>query len=78
MATMPARFARARRRAGGDRRRRLRPARPARVGRAGRAGGARRGAVPAQLPEDARRAAPRPAVAEAARTVLSPHVFVGL
>src|SRR5262249_1125057 len=76
MATMPDRFARlrdvqaaaalapARRRAGGHRRRRLRSARAPRVGRAGRADGARRGAVSAELPEDARRASAGPAVAQ--------------
>src|SRR5919197_3942786 len=53
----------ARRRAGRDRRRGLRPARPPRLGRARGGGGRRRGAVPAELPEDARRAAPRPALA---------------
>ena len=53
----------ARRRPGGDRRHRLRPARPARVGRARGGGGRRRGAVPAELPEDAGRAAARAALA---------------
>ena len=54
---------RARRPARGHRRRGLRPARAARVGRARGVGGRRRGAVPAELPEDARRAEARAAVA---------------
>ena len=52
----------ARRHPGGHGRRRLRPGRPPRVGRAGGEGGARRGALPAELPEDAGRAGARPAV----------------
>ena len=43
----------------------LRPARPARVGRARREGGGRRGAVSAELPEDAGRAASRAALSRA-------------
>ena len=50
---------------GRDGRRDVRPARSPRVGRAGGEGGARRGAVPAELPEDARRAAACAAVAGA-------------
>ena len=57
----------ARRRAGGDRRHRLRPAGAARVGRARRGRRGRRGAVPAELPQDAGRAAARAAVAGAAK-----------
>ena len=53
----------ARRRAGGDRRRRLRPRGAARVGRARGGRGRGRGAVPAELPEDARRAAAGAALA---------------
>ena len=60
---------RARRRAVRDRRRCVRPARPARMGRARRARRSRRSAVPAQLPQDARRAAARAAVT---RTTGSP------
>ena len=53
----------ARRRSGRDRRRGLRPERPARVGRAGGEVRRRRGAVPAAVPEDARRAEAGAAVA---------------
>ena len=63
MATMPGALRRARRRPGGHRRRRLRPAQAVRVGRARGGGGSRRGAVSAELPEDAGRAEARPAVA---------------
>ena len=63
IATMPARFAEL-----GDVQAEIdddgqRPARAARVGRARRAGGRRRGAVPAELPEDAGRAEARAALA---------------
>ena len=54
---------RARRPARGHRRRGLRPARPARVGRARGGAGRGRGAVSAELPEDAGRAEARAAVA---------------
>ena len=63
LATMPATVREARRRAGRDRRHDLRPAGPARMGGARREGRPRRGAVPAELPEDAGRAAPRAALA---------------
>ena len=63
MTTMPARFAEIERHPRGHGRRRLRPARAARVGRARREGGGRRGGLPAELPEDAGRAAARAAVA---------------
>ena len=53
----------ARRPARRDRRGGVRPARAARVGRARGGGGRRRGAVPAELPEDAGRAEARAAVA---------------
>src|SRR5439155_3446031 len=53
----------ARRSAQGHRRGGLRPARAARMGRARGGGGRRGGAVSSQLPEDARRAEARPAVA---------------
>ena len=67
MTTMPERFAELGDIQRRDRRRRLRPPRPARVGRARGEGGARRGALPAELPEDAGRAAARAAVAARAR-----------
>src|SRR5215204_3812906 len=51
------------RRPGRDRRRRLRPAEAPRVGRARRERGPRRGALPAELPEDAGRAGAGPAFA---------------
>ncbi len=55
----------ARRHPGRDGRERVRPARAARVGRARREGGRGRGAVPAELPEDAGRAAARAALSRA-------------
>ena len=57
LVSMPDRFAAPRRSPGRHRRRRLRSQRAARLGRARRSGGRRGGAVPAELPEDARRAA---------------------
>ena len=67
----------ARRRAGRDRRRRVRPPRAAGVGRA-RGGGRRgRGAVPAELPEDAGRAAARAAVAREAQVTVCYLRFSG-
>ena len=65
IATVPKRFAELGDVQAGIDDRAERPARAARVGRAGRAGGGRRGAVPAELPEDAGRAEPRAAVARA-------------
>ncbi len=67
----------ARRRAGRDRRRRVRPPRAAGVGRA-RGGGRRgRGAVPAELPQDAGRAAARAAVAREAQVTVCYLRFSG-
>ena len=63
MTTMPAALRRDRRRARRHQRRRVRSARPARMGRARGGGRGRRGAVPAELPEDARRTVARAAVA---------------
>ena len=71
MSTMPERFAPPWRHPGRDGRRGLRSSGPARVGRARGEGGRRRGAVPAELPEDARRAAARAAVASAKAGVSS-------
>ena len=70
LATMPERFAEARRRPGRDRRRGLRPRAAARVGRARGGGRCRRSPVPAAVPEDAGRAEAGAAVArEEARQV---------
>ena len=63
LATMPDALREARRRPGRDRRRGLRSERPARVGRARGSGRRGRGAVSAAVPEDARRAEARAAVA---------------
>ena len=62
MTTMPKRFAKLGDVQAGIDDERVRPARPAGVGRARREDGSRRGAVPAELPEDAGRAAARAAV----------------
>ena len=67
----------ARRRAGRDRRRRLRSPQAAGVGRARGGGGSRRGAVPAELPEDAGRAAARAAVAREEEDGLAEQVLDG-
>ena len=65
----------ARRSARGHRRRGVRPARAARVGGARGSGGRGRGAVSAELPEDARRAEARPAVAREEEGGLDEQLF---